>query len=108
MKAVTHRYAVATTVFVVATLIIGVPLIGALECLVAFLLASIITTASQRRKRVRGTHSRRARVRDRVIRTDTGTSTRRPQGSRRSLVPPKPIHEDEISGYGWPVRNALE
>jgi hypothetical protein len=89
MKAITDRYAIATTVFVVSALIIGVPLIGTLECLSAVLLASTITMAFQRRKHVRAS---RAGL----------------QGTRRSVVPAKPIHENEISGYGWPVRSALE
>jgi hypothetical protein len=107
MKAVTHRYTLATTVFVVATLVFGVPLIGALECLFAFLLASTIITAFQRRNQVRasgpGAHSSAAR-----IRTGAATPARHPRGTRRSGIQPKPIREDEISGYGWPVRRAFE
>ena len=112
MNAVTHRYAVATTVFVVATLIFSVPLVGALECLFAFLLASTIITAFQRRKQVRASgaraHSSPAPVRNTGIRTGTWATAQHPRGTRRSRIPPKPIHEDEISGYGWPVRRALE
>ena len=86
MKALIHRYVAAGTVFAVAALLTGVPLISGLACLLTFLLASVIFTAFQRR-----THAATARTRTRP--------------DRRPDRPRQPLHQDEISGYGWPTRD---
>jgi hypothetical protein len=83
MKALIHRYTAAGTVFAVAALLTGVPLISGL---LTFLLASVIFTAFQRRAHAG------------MTRTNT-----RP--GRRPDRPRQPLHQDEISGYGWPTRD---
>ena len=112
MRALTHRYATAAAVFIAATLITGVPLIGGLECLLSFLLASIIVTAYQRRNHARISDDRArprpARVRHPRSQTDTATTPEHTQPDRPLSVPRKPQYEDEISSYGWPTRDALE
>jgi uncharacterized membrane protein len=86
MKALIHRYVAAGTVFAVAALLTGVPLISGLACLLTFLLASVIFTAFQRRAHAG------------MTRTNT-----RP--GRRPDRPRQPLNQDEISGYGWPTRD---
>jgi hypothetical protein len=87
-------------------------LISGLACLLAFLLASVVVSAFQRRKYA-GAGTGRARVRPASAhrtrtsgRAATAPNDTRPD--RRSGGPPALRHEDEISGFGWPTRGALE
>ena len=98
MKALIHRYVAAGTVFAVAALLTGVPLISGLACLLTFLLASVIFTAFQRRSHA-GAGIGRTKVRSAV--------RDKPRPDRRPDRPAQPWHEDEISGYGWPTREQV-
>lgn len=93
IKALIYRNLAAAIVFAVAALSSGVPVLRGLACLLAFLLASVVATAFQRRKYARPT-SRRAAT----------TRPERAQGRAAATLQ----RQDEISGYGWPTRSAFE
>ena len=111
MKALTHRYAAAGTVFAVAALVIGVPLLRGIECLLSFLLASLIVTAFQRRKHARAATRPRPRQRSASPARTKLNNEKRPRAKRPELYSnagSTSPYDDESSGYGWPIRDALD
>ena len=110
MKALTHRYGAAGTVFAVVALVVGVPLLRGIECLLSFLLASLIDTAFQRREDARAATRPRPRQRSVSPRTKINDE-KRPRAKRPefySTAGSRSRYDDESSGYGWPIRDALD
>jgi hypothetical protein len=112
MKTLTHRYAAAGTVFAAASLATGVPLLRGLECLLLFLLASVIVTALQRRKHTevagKRARPRHASVSQPQTKDDSAKLPNATQPDRSSAAGSRVQYDDEISGYGWPTRGELE
>jgi hypothetical protein len=112
MKALTHRYAAVGTVFAAAALVTGVPLLRGMACLLSFLLASVVVTVFQRRKHAEVAAKRARRRRASVSQAPTKIDNAKPpkdtRPERSTGAGSRPPYDDEISGYGWPVRDALE
>ena len=106
MSSLVERYLIGALGFAAAALWLGVGLINGLECLLAFLLTSLVVAVVQRRRLVaERSHAHRAARGDSHgrSRATANRRDRRPAGHAASRSRPSrpPRHDDTDSG-DWP------
>ena len=91
MRPIVERSLLAAGTFVVAALVVGVPVVGGLVCLLVYGIAALVVRGVQRRRQV----VRAGRVRD--------ARSSRPRGERTAARPrPPKVVVDDAESYGWP------
>lgn len=89
MRSIVERNLPALVTFVVAALVLGVPVGAGLACLLAFGLAAVVARGVQRRRHV--VEARAARP-----------AQRRPPARSGSRPRPPKVVVDDAESYGWP------
>jgi len=107
MKSLAQRYLIAAIGFAAAAVWLGVGLVKGLECLLAFLLVSLIVAVVQQRqvaverRHVRHAMSAPASTRRREQR-DEARDRRRARRSQSSPWPSRSLYVDEADSGEWP------
>jgi len=100
-----QRYLIAAIAFAMAAVWLGVGLVKGLECLLAFLLASLIVAVVQRRQAVIGRRdTRRATISEAKIHRPQAADARERRRTTRSDPPPWPsrsLYDDEANSGNW-------
>jgi hypothetical protein len=107
VRPVLRRYLIATIVFAVATVWTGVALFSALECLLAFVLASALVGVGQRRRLV----AERGRARRHAIGRSHGRHADLFDGGERSYAggavlrarPSRALYDGDAERGDWPL-----
>ena len=98
MKSLVQRYLIATLGFAAAAVWLGVGLTKGLECLLVFLLTSLVAAVRQRRQLAVGRgheHDRRRAVPDTRDR-------QHPRHSASRARPSRTLYDDEADSGDWP------
>jgi hypothetical protein len=101
VKRITQRYLIAAGVFAVAALLSGVGLVSGFECLLAFVVTSLVVGVVQRRQ-LAAEDPRSVRPRSRSRRRPRAAESR---DSRRSVPRSRPsrvVYDDEVEAVEWP------
>ena len=99
MKSLVQRYLIATLGFAAAAVWLGVGLTKGLECLLVFLLTSLVAAVRQRRQlAVERVH---AQSRRRAV-PDQRDQRHQPRHSGSRSRPLRTLYDDEAAGDDWP------
>lgn len=106
MKSLVQRYLIATLAFATAAVWFGVGLTRGLECLLVFLLTSLVAAVMQRRQlvveRSHGHHATSGHRHGRRRAVPDARDRRHPKHSGARSRPSRTLYDDEADSGDWP------